>query len=964
MQNLIYVFTSFCSPSKNRRKSIKSVIVNCNGLKSASKKSQFQALIDQHRPDIVLGCESKLGNSISTHSVFPSDFNVFRKDRDEHGGGVFVAVHNSLIVSNCPEFDVDCELLWCSLQFTNAKPLFIASFYRPPNNRKQDLDQLRQSLSKLMTQHRRSHPNIIIGGDFNLPDINWESGTTTNPCTSNHQELLDLLLENSLSQVIREVTRPASSNILDLLITSNPALVSDVNVLPGISDHDIISFTFSGNLKFAPKPSRKIFQFHKANQEGLSEAVRNFSTEFLASSPELSSVDENWIKILNFLNECIKDFIPSKISKNRRHLPWITPELKRHMRKRDRLFKKARRNPSTAAWQSYRQYRNKVAKLVHQAHNNYVNNVVGDSLSDNPKTFWSYVKLCRTENMGIPSLRQDDKLYATAKDKAECLNTYFQSVFTKDETCPDFYQRTSPYNDIGHLYIHRPGVEKQLRELNPSKASGPDEIPPRLLKLVAHEIAPSLAFLFQQSFNTGTVPTQWKHALVTPIHKSGDKCNPSNYRPISLTCICCKIMEHVVLSHISKHLALHNILTDVQHGFRQRLSTTTQLISAIQDWANTLQTRGQTDVVFLDFRKAFDRVSHQRLHMKLRYYGITGDTLHWINSLLSGRQQAVTVSGSQSTWRPVTSGVPQGSVIGPVLFLLYINDINVNVQSKMRLFADDSVIYREIHCIKDHEILQQDLHALADWSRQWLMDFNIRKCATLTITRKRKPSLCEYELLEDLIPRVQEYKYLGIIISKDLRWTAHCQTIRQKANRTLGLLRRTLSPCSKDVKNRAYQALVRPQMEYGSEAWNPYCTTTAQSLEGVQKAAARFVYQDYRWSTSSTALVSKLGWDTLHTRRLAAQSNMFYKIHYKLVNITLPSSISPATYIGRHDHKLKYAIPEATMDPYKFSFYPRTVWVWNHLPYNTVTAPTVDTFQKAALPTIRRLQPPVGSKML
>ena len=658
------------------------------------------------------------------------------------------------------------------------------------------------------------------------------------------------------------------------------------------------------------------------------------------------------------------DFIPSKMSKSRHHLPWISPCLKRQMRKRDRMFKKAQRNSSTTNWQAYRQYRNKVAKLVQQAHHEYINNVIGSSLTENPKSFWSYVKLCRTENIGIPPLRQDDKLYPTDKDKAECLNSYFKSVFTEEGTHQDHIQGPSPYRDIGHLHIHRPGVEKQLQQLNPSKASGPDELSPRLLKLIAHEIAPPLAFLFQQSFNTGAVPTQWKHALVTPIHKSGDKCNPSNYRPISLTCICCKLMEHIVLSHISKHIAVNKILIDEQHGFRQKLSTTTQLISATHDWAHTLQLRGQTDVIFLDFRKAFDRVPHHRLNTKLQYYGITGDTLLWIESLLSDRQQAVIVNGSQSTWRPVTSGVPQGSVIGPVLFLLYINDINVNIQSKMRLFADDSVIYRDIHCEEDHSILQQDLHTLADWSSTWLMEFNIQKCATLTITRKRKPSTHQYELLDEAIPRVDEYKYLGVIVSKDLRWTAQCQAILHKANKTLGLLRRTLSPCSKEVKTRAYQALVRPQLEYGSEAWNPCHTTVAQRLEKVQRAAARFVHRDYRRDTSPTALISRLGWDPLHTRRLLAQCTMFYKVHYNFVNIPVPPFIIPAPYISRHDHQLKYAVPQATIDAYKFSFYPRSIWVWNHLPGTAVTAPTIALFQRAALPAIRGMQPPVGSRIL
>ena len=215
------------------------------------------------------------------------------------------------------------------------------------------------------------------------------------------------------------------------------------------------------------------------------------------------------------------------------------------------------------------------------------------------------------------------------------------------------------YSDIGHLHIHRAGVAKQLLNLNPSKACGPDEIPPKLFKLVADEISPALGFLFQQSYNTGTVPTEWKYALATPIHKSGDKCDPGNYRPISLTCICSKLMEHIVLSHISKHVAANNILVDEQHGFRQKLSTTTQLISATHDWAHTLQRRGQTDDIFLDLKKAFDRVPHCHLQIKLEYYGIKGNTLNWTMSQLSNRQQAVVVQGSQSSWMPVTYEVPQ-----------------------------------------------------------------------------------------------------------------------------------------------------------------------------------------------------------------------------------------------------------------------------------------------------------------
>nr|XP_054774593.1 uncharacterized protein LOC129282754 [Lytechinus pictus] len=739
---------------RKRQKVFKVMALNCNGIKGNVKRTNFQSAIAHHTPDIIMGCESKLDESIPSYSIFPHDYVVFRKDRNQYGGGVFIAVKNTLTVSDCPQFSCDSELQWCSIEMSGSCPFFFGCYYCPPNNRQLSVSGLEESLSKLM-RNRRRQPNVVLAGDFNHPDINWETQSTTNPATTAiHQKLLDVFLSNSLFQMVRDVTRPSSENVLDLVVTSNPALVENVEVHPGISDHYILTFNILSTPKYQPKPPRRIHLFDKADIQQLKQATVDFSTSFLSSDPEKRDVETNWRMIYYFLNRCLSEIIPSKMSKGKRHLPWITTYIKRKMRKRDRLFKRARRQPSTAAWETFRRFRNHVAKLVHRAHSDYVNNIIGTSLVENPKTFWT-------------------------------------------------------------------GVEKQLRQLNPSKACGPDEISPRLLKLVSQEISPALSFLYQQSYNSGVTPSHWRQALVAPVHKSGDKSEPSQYRPISLTCICCKVMEHVVLSHVSKHLASNNILTDAQHGFRQGLSTVTQLTSAIDDWTSVIQKRGQVDAVFLDFQKAFDRVPYQRLHSKLLYYGITGDTLNWIMSFLTNRRQAVVVDGTKSQWKSVTSGVPQGSVIGPTLFLLFINDIQDQIRSSMRLFADDCVIYREISKSTDHHILQQDLQQLSNWSSTWLMNFNVKKCAVLSITRKRVPGFYDYSLCNDLIPRASEYKYLGVTITADLRWNKHCQNIRHKASRTLGLIRRTLSPCTKEVKARAYTALVRPQLEYASEAWNP-----------------------------------------------------------------------------------------------------------------------------------------------
>lgn len=952
-------------PPKNRKTGLKGMVINCNGLKSSAKQAAFRASVEYHRPDIIMGCESKIDNKMHTYSLFPDNYTVYRKDRNANGGGVFVATKDTLISDNLPNLDSDCEIIWTSLQFTGSKPLYIASFYGPQINKAAAVDELSKSITPLLGKRRNTYPNIIIGGDFNFPDIDWSSWTTTNPKTASyHSKFLNFLLENSLSQLVTKITRPISNSTLDLITTTCPHLINNIESLPGISDHNIVLFNINMNPKTQTKPPRKVFNFQKANIDNLKSITKEFSHEFLSSNPEGNSVDSNWGTIRDFLKNLMNSHIPFKIRGGKRHLPWITYQIKRKMRKRDRLYTLARKLNLSSHWKSFRQYRNSVTKIVRQAHINYVNNIIGGSLTEKPKTFWSYVKLMRTENLGIPTLRTPSKLCATDKDKAQALNEQFQSVFNPcvSDNIPD--KGVSPYPSIPDLIIHHEGVVKQLKQLNPSKASGPDEIPPRLLKTVAEELAPVLTFLFQQSIDNGEVPSQWRQALVTGIFKKGIKSDPANYRPISLTCLCCKIQEHIVLSHMAKHLSQHNILLDSQHGFRECLSTVTQLITSVHDWATTLEHRGQTDVILLDFSKAFDKVSHQHLSAKLTFYGIRGSTLAWINAFLAGRRQAVSVNGQHSSWELVTSGVPQGSVLGPALFLLFINDIQDNIKSSIRLFADDSIVYRIIRSYKDHQILQQDLQVLAEWSRVWLMEFNINKCAVLSISRKRSPSHFQYTIFGQPLSKVDQYDYLGITIAKDLRWNSHCHTTIRKANRTLGLLRRTLAPCSRDVKARAYESLVRPRLEYASQVWNPPTTTLVNQLEQVQRAAARFVSADYRRTTHVTPLITNLGWDSLHVRRLLNQGVMFYKIHHNLVNIPFPPCVIPATYFSRNDHQLKYQLPSTTTEAYRLSFYPRAIRIWNWLPPTVVSSPSVAVFKEIALPAIRVMLPAPGIKLL
>ena len=334
-----------------------------------------------------------------------------------------------------------------------------------------------------------------------------------------------------------------------------------------------------------------------------------------------------------------------------------------------------------------------------------------------------------------------------------------------------------------------PGVIKQLTSLKPNKASGPDQIPPWFLKEYAHEIGPILTLIYQASIDSGIVPSRWKYANVCGVFKGGQKSNPCNYRPISLTCIASKVLEHIVHSHVMKHVDSHRILTDVQHGFRAKRSTVTQLIITIHDLVKTIQDNKSVHAAILDFSKAFDKVPHQRLLRKLEYYGIRENLLKWLESFLIGRTQLVICHGSQSKSVMVTSGVPQGTVLGPLLFLLYVNDLPANLQSSVRLFADDALLYGIISNEVDCNRLQADLFELERWQDRWQMKFNPSKCKIICISTKKSPPLKKYVFCGSELDQIDSVSYLGVTLTNNLKWSQHVSSVSGKASKVLGLIK-------------------------------------------------------------------------------------------------------------------------------------------------------------------------------
>ena len=325
------------------------------------------------------------------------------------------------------------------------------------------------------------------------------------------------------------------------------------------------------------------------------------------------------------------------------------------------------------------------------------------------KKLYSFVKNKKSDSSGVASLKKDGNTVGDARGKAE----------EGDSPIPNLGTSSNP--DAPNIQVGRNGVVKLLRGLQPHKATGPDEISSRFLKEKASPITPALTLIYQASLEQVQIPDEWKTANVAPIFKKGDKSKPSNYRPVSPTSICCKIVEHILHSHIMKFFEGHYILSDFQHGFRKNRSCDLQLIITINDLARGLDNSQQIDGILLDFWKAFNKVTHRRLAAKLHHYGVRGKTLSRIQSFLAGSTQQVTLEGQASSASPVTSGVPQGTVLGPLLFLVYINDLPSRVKATPRSFADDCFLYRIISSPEDAQSLQEDLDALQQWEKDWLM---------------------------------------------------------------------------------------------------------------------------------------------------------------------------------------------------------------------------------------------------
>ena len=912
-------------------------LLNLNAQSIKNKKAEFCNLIESTVPDIIVCTETWLNSDVANGEIFPPDlsqqYNVFRRDREQsQGGGVFIAVSRDYICTREKDFETDCEILWIKISVSGCKSFYVCAFYHPHEGDEKSMKNFELSVNSAC----KINSHIWIAGDMNLPGYDWRLNCLKPNC--HHPDItmkfLDVLNDNSLIQMVTEPTR--KENILDLFITNNDSRILKLKIIPGISDHDGIVYVEAdiSPIIYKEKP-RKIHMYKRADWEGLRDHMSKFCNTFItlnATTNDDASTNQLWDSFKTELNASINKYIPSKVVKRRNGLPYVNKEIKHLMKKRDKLHAKKDLR--------YREIKHLVQRKLREAYWKYVEDMITPTdATDNyqaSKRFWSLFKHSRTDSTGIPSLKYRGQTVADPRDKANLLNNTFYSAFSSPTINSNLPKETcSPYPDMPEIHITTNGVASQLNNLKPYKAAGPDAIRPKVLKELSQSIAPILQIIFTKSLQSNQVPDDWKQALITPVFKKGDRDCPSNYRPISLTCICSKLMEHIVTSNMIKHLEQHNILYYLQHGFRHGRSCETQILELTTTLQANLNDRMQTDLIIMDFSKAFDKVCHTKLLTKLDYYGIRNNTLKWISCFLNNRKQCVVVNGTQSSYLPVLSGVPQGSVIGPSLFLIYINDLPEYVDSTVHLFADDTVMYLTVHNEDHCAQLQRDINQLEIWENHWSMNFNPDKCELLRITRKRTVIEQQYTLHGKVIKEVNTAKYLGVHISGDLKWNHHIGKITSKANRTLGFVKRNLRVKSCTLRERAYLSLVRPQLEYCSSIWDPRKgveNNGSHRIEMVQRRAARWVMSNFDPKASVTDMLDSLGWRSLEQRRVDSRLCLMYKLAYNLIPLSHKDQLRPPRRRSRHVHELSFLPLLCSTTSHRLSFFPRTISQWNSLP--------------------------------
>jgi hypothetical protein len=861
-----------------------------------------------------------------------------RRDRlDRSGGGVMLYVKKEFVkevitleFSECK----DVEILSCKVVCFNGESYTVIVCYRPEKSTEYNVA-LNEAIIKIVTSVNNP---IFMFGDFNFGGISWSDQSYA---TASEREFVNMINDLYLQQIVTVPTRMGA--ILDLIFISDLDYVGQVTANPplGNSDHDIIEYrlclsSVNGDTHRSSRDRKR--NYHRGDYSKMRKLLSSVKWETMLMD---KNVIECWDIFCNIYNEVVKASIPMVRYGNKMKKIWMNRTTLKLISRKVTLWKKYRRNSSEENYREYVLARNAATRSVKQAKAEYESNLVARS-KKNPKVVFKYVREKAKVKTGIPVLKDEDNVSVyTAEAKAKVLNQFFASVFTEEDCVfiPELPVRT--VKKLDNIQINTDEVQKKLVELNPNKTPGVDGIHPRVLKEGYVYFACPLSRIFELSLKEGLVPPVWKDANVTPIHKGGAKDSASNYRPVSLTSVPCKIMESIVRDQVMDYLEVNELLVKSQHGFMPNRSCQSQLLESLNMCTDWVDKGHSVDIVYLDYRKAFDSVPHQRLLNKCRSYGLGEEVVIWLASYLGGRRQRVTLDGQYSEWVPVRSGVPQGSVLGPILFNLYTNDLDEWLTSIILKYADDAKIMATVDDIESCTVIQEDLQKVDSWSETWQMQLNPKKCKVMHIGQKNLQY--EYTIKGEPLLCTSKEKDLGILVCDDLKVGQQCQKAANQANKMAGMLLRTFSTRNQDLLVKLYRSYIRPHLEYCVQVWSPYMVKDVLVLEKVQQRFTKKIDDMHEYSYEDR--LALLDMTSLADRRRRGDMILVHKIFSGDAGVDLDTVFCISEESRTRGHQYKLQKNHCRLEIRRNFFSARVVTQWNELPEQVVNARTLQTFK-------------------
>ena len=941
---------------------IKMCHININSL--STKIDHLRFMLKNHPFHVISVSETHCDDTITDQELSLDGFTILRKDRNRNGGGVALYIHNSLAYTKL-DYGSEIETLWVKLKLDCGNYVSICVTYRPPNCSVDFFDKF----SNMMEEAILDVGEIVVLGDFNCDVMKSNEDCNTKLL----QSAMDGFLFSQLIDLPTRVT-VSTQTLIDHIYSTNPEKHSLSGVFTTtVSDHYLIFTIYDELRSTTPMKTIQWRDFKHFEHGKFVDTLNSMAFDSIFRCTSVDTALELWHGMI------MEAFVVNAPMKSKRlksnPCPWVSGDVIQLMNTRDYYHKKAIQTNSVVFWNRYRYMRNLVNSKLKQEKKKHFDSLLCKN-AGNPGALWKTLKSLTnsTQHDEITLDRAGDHV-TDPKKVAEEFNEYF--INSVNELITDSFQHddcenytTLKHNDApiaereqsSDLFelpiVTSDYVRNEIRNLTMNKATGCDDISVKLLKLISNIdiVIDSFTYICNLSLSTGHFPKTWKIARVKPIFKTGNKLQVSNYRPIAILSVASKFIERAVHKHFLSYLISKEIMCPNQFGFRPNHSCETALLCMVDEWAMNVDNGKINGVAVVDLRRAFDLVDHIILLQLLADCGSSEKSIQWFQSYLSNREQFVSIQNEKSGVRNVSAGVPQGSILGPLLFTLMINNLPKAVSNgTVYMYADDTTITVSGNSKQEIEDkLNLVLKEVYDWTVKHKLLMNLKKTKVMMIsTKQRCRNLLDTSLNVKLnnvtIECVTETKCLGVMLDSQLTFHSHITSIAKVIKQKIGVLRRSRNPFDSKQLSYLYWGYVLPHILYCANVWSGRSNKNYDILCKLHKRAAYMVSKQ-SWLTPSNEVLSDLSWPSLDKLFWKASCCMMFKCVNQLTPEIVYEKLKFIDDIKRRPTrgtgKMLLRPPQCRTEFYKRSFFVSACEKWNNLPLDIKQAPSIHTFKK------------------